>query len=78
MSLVSPLNALFHPYSTSGAAPSSAGKQPRSFARRLVDAIAASNQRRAEREVSRYIALHGGRLTDGLERQLAEKLGPRG
>ena len=77
MSLVSPFNNLFHPYSTSGATSSGAGKRPRSFARRIVDAIAASNQRRAEREVARFIALNGGRLTDGLERQLAERLGPR-
>ena len=78
MSLVSPFNALFHLSATSGETPPLAGMRPRSFARRVVDAIAASNQRRAERELARFIALNGGRLTDGIERQLAERRGPRG
>jgi hypothetical protein len=78
MSLVSTFSTFFHPDATSGTTPSATGKKPRSFARRIVDAIAASNQRRAEREVARFIALNGGRLTDGIERQLSERLGPRG
>jgi dephospho-CoA kinase len=78
MSLVSPFNTLLHPYAPSGETAARTGKRPRSFARRIIDAIAASNQRRAEREVAHYIALNGGRLTDGIERQVAERLGPRG
>jgi hypothetical protein len=37
---------------------------------RIVDAIAESNRRKAEREIARFIARNGGRLTDSLEREI--------
>lgn len=37
---------------------------------RVVDAIAASNRRKAEREIAGFIARNGGRLTDNLEREV--------
>jgi hypothetical protein len=43
--------------------------------RRIFAAIERSQQRRAEQEAGRFIARHGGRLTDEIERQLTEHLG---
>jgi hypothetical protein len=39
---------------------------------RILAAIERSDQRRIEQEAERFIAKHGGRLTDDLERQLTE------
>ena len=44
----------------------------RGILRRIVAASERSDQRRVEREAERFIAKHGGRLTDDLERQLTE------
>jgi len=45
---------------------------------RILAAIERSDQRRIEQEAERFIAKHGGRLTDDLERQLTEHLSGRG
>ncbi len=44
----------------------------RHILRRIVAAMERSDQRRVEQEAERFIAKHGGRLTDDLERQLTE------
>ncbi len=44
------------------------------FWRRLFDAIVESQQRRAEREIARYLASHGGLLTDDMEREMMRRL----
>ncbi len=44
----------------------------RRILRRVLAAIERSDQRRVEQEAERFIAKHGGRLTDDLERQLTE------
>ncbi len=36
--------------------------------RRIVEAVAQANQRRAERVIAAYVARNGGKLTDSLER----------
>jgi len=41
--------------------------------RRIFAAIARSDQRRIENEVGRFLAAHGGRFTDDIERQLGER-----
>jgi len=41
--------------------------------RRIFAAIARSDQRRIEKEVARFLAAHGGRFTDDIERQLGER-----
>jgi hypothetical protein len=41
---------------------------------RIVDAIGDTNRRKAEREIARFIALHGGRITDSVERSIGERL----
>ena len=42
--------------------------------RRLFDALMESQQRRAEREIARYLASHGGLLTDDMEREMMRRL----
>ena len=55
-------------------APTHSQPQPergrRGLFRRIIDAIAASNRRKAEREIARFIARNGGRITDSLEREI--------
>jgi hypothetical protein len=46
--------------------------------RRIFTAIERWQQHRAEQEAGRFIAAHGGRLTDDVERQLTEHLSGRG
>jgi hypothetical protein len=54
------------------------GTQPaegkRHFWRRFADAFVAAQQRRAERDVARFIATHGGLFTDEMEREIMRKL----
>ena len=38
--------------------------------RRVYDAVLAGQNRRAEREIARYLREHGGKFTDGLEREI--------
>ena len=45
---------------------------------RAFSAIERSDQRRIEQEAARFVAKHGGRLTDDLERQLTEHFKSRG
>ena len=57
------------------------GRAQRSLLRRVVDAIEASHQRAAERDIARALGLGnpGGRLTDQIERRLFDHLtGDRG
>jgi len=42
--------------------------------RRLFDALVESQQRRAEREIARYLASRGGLLTDDMEREMLRRL----
>jgi hypothetical protein len=41
---------------------------------RVYDAIQASRQRHADRDVAAYIARSGGRLTDSVEREMMERV----
>ena len=45
--------------------------------RRVFDAMIHARERRAEREVARYLANHGGLLTDDMERQIMRSLTDR-
>jgi hypothetical protein len=40
---------------------------------RVVSAVAASRQRHADRAIADFIERSGGRLTDGLEREMTER-----
>ena len=51
---------------------SSHRKSPRSLLRRLVDAVLASQQRRADREIARYV-MESGRFTDAVEREIERR-----
>jgi hypothetical protein len=46
----------------------------RSMWRRIFDAIAAAQQRWADREIALYLASHGGLFTDGMEREIMGRL----
>jgi hypothetical protein len=46
----------------------------RSFWRRVYDSIILSQQRRAEREIARYLGSNGGLMTDGMEREIMQRL----
>jgi len=60
-------------------APWSAPARPgRGIFRRILAAIGRSHRRRVEQEAGRFIAEHGGRLTDDIERQLNERFNGRG
>ena len=50
----------------------------RGFWRRVYDRIVEAQQRRAEREIARYLASHGGLLTDSMERELMQRLTGQG
>ena len=41
--------------------------------RRAFDAVIASQQRRAEREIAAYLARHGGLFTDDMEREIMQR-----
>jgi hypothetical protein len=45
----------------------------RSFWRRLADAVAESNKRRAEREIARYLGGPGSKFTDETEREIERR-----
>ena len=50
------------------------GAKLRRLARRLTDALAAQRQREVDREIARYLARSGGRLTDSMEREIMRKV----
>jgi hypothetical protein len=70
----------FHPHGMPVRGPSRAPArgEKRGIVRRIFAAIARWEQRRVEDEAGRFIAAHGGRLTDDIERQLAARLANRG
>ena len=50
-------------------------KAPRkSFWRRFGDALIESQQRRADREIARFLASHGGLITDEMEREIMRRV----
>ena len=44
------------------------------FWRRAYDRLIETQERRAEREIARFLESHGGLLTDDMERQIMENL----
>ena len=42
--------------------------------RRIFDAIIESRQKRADRDIARFLARSGGRLTDEMEREMTQRL----
>jgi hypothetical protein len=51
-----------------------AEKAPRKLWRRVFDALIESQQRRADREIARFLASNGGLLTDDAEREMMRRL----
>jgi hypothetical protein len=58
------------------AAPETETRTPehKSLWRRMYEAFVTAQQRRAEREVARYLASHGGLITDDIEREIMRRL----
>jgi hypothetical protein len=54
--------------------PSEAKPARNPFWSRLFNALVASQQRRAEREIARYLASHGHLLNDAAEREIMRRL----
>lgn len=46
----------------------------RRFWKTILDSLWASRQRQADIEIARYIAMSGGKLTDGMEREISRRL----
>lgn len=44
------------------------------FWKRAFEALMAGQQRRAEREIARYLASHGGMMTDDIEREIMRRM----
>jgi hypothetical protein len=63
-------------YSRAGiaAAEAEAVTPRRGFWHRLYDGIVKAQERRAEREIARYLESHGGLLTDDMEREMMLRL----
>jgi hypothetical protein len=61
-------------YSQTGVAEAEAASPRRGFWHRVYEGIVKAQERRAEREIARYLESHGGLLTDDMERQLMERL----
>ena len=59
------------------AEPANASKTParQGYMKRFMTALIEARQRSAEREIERYIAMHGGVLTDSLERDISRTFG---
>jgi hypothetical protein len=55
-------------------APSQAKPARKAFWSRLFDAFVRAQQRRAEREIARYLASHGHLLNDEAEREIMRRL----
>ena len=58
-----------------GAADTAAVPSRPGFFKRFVTALIEARERAAEREIERYIATHGGMLTDSIERDLSRTFG---
>jgi len=73
MPFATPLEPLSRAFFSSAAR--TAQPPRRNLLRRIVDAIVESNRRKAEREIARSIARNGGRFTDPLETDIAQRFG---
>jgi hypothetical protein len=61
-------------YASRDTQPADAKPARKLFWRRLFDAIIESRQRRADREIARYLATRGHLLTDDAEREIMRRL----
>jgi hypothetical protein len=62
-------------YTTPDHAPAADAKPARRpFWSRVFDALIAAQQRRADREIARYLATHGHLLSDDAEREIMRRL----
>jgi hypothetical protein len=73
------MSTLTYTHDTLGAPAVEAAPNPRkSIWRRIIDAMSAVQQRRADREIALYLANHGGLFTDDMEREITRRLSGNG
>jgi hypothetical protein len=60
------------------AAEAAAQTQRKPMWRRIMDAMIASQQRRADREIAAYLTSHGGLFTDDMEREMMRRISGNG
>jgi hypothetical protein len=73
------MSTLTYSHDTVAASEARDGQPARkSFWRRLFDAMVASQQRRAERDIAQYLSRHGGLFTDDMEREIMGRLSGNG
>ena len=53
---------------------SHAGANKAGVLRRIFDAISEPRQKQADRDIARFLARSGGRLTDDMEREMTQRL----
>jgi hypothetical protein len=68
------MSTLTYSHGATVAPATEAAVERKPFWRRVFDAMIASQQRRAEREISSYLASHGGQFTDDTEREIMRRL----
>jgi hypothetical protein len=69
------MSTLTYTHDTLGApAVEVAPKDRKSIWRRIIEAMSAVQQRRADREIALYLAHHGGLFTDDMEREIMRRL----
>ena len=68
------MSTLTYSHDSVAAAEAAEQRQRRSFWRRVFEAMVASQQRRAEREIAIYLASHGGLFTDDTEREIMRRM----
>jgi hypothetical protein len=67
-----------HDSITAPAVESAAQTQRKPIWRRIMDAMIASQQRRADREIAAYLTSHGGLFTDDMEREMMRRISGNG
>jgi len=68
------MSTLTYSHGATVAPATEAAVERKPFWRRVFDAMIASQQRRAEREISSYLASHGVLFTDDTEREIMRRL----
>ncbi|WP_210485991.1 hypothetical protein [Microvirga antarctica] len=77
MSIASPVAAYFEATTAARAVTPSLAARAKALVSGIVEAISLANERRAHREIGRFIVNNGGVFNDTIERQLGERFSQR-
>jgi hypothetical protein len=68
-------HSMVYPSRRGAAVPARSAAAPRpGLLKRIADAVFESRRRQAERDIARFVASTGGRITDDIERQMTQRL----